>query len=150
MSKSNRLTASLEVPSHSARIGSSPLGSPANSRSNLASYAGSGPTAKYRTPDPVAGLSSDEAATKMTEMKAEMKAELTRLQAKEVVLLKMLNQEREHKFRAEQLVEAEKLVCLELKHRLKIEQKKNCEEELGFSIEDSDNEEEEQVDDCVS
>lgn len=135
----SRLTASLDVPSHSPRIGSSPISSPISSR-----YASSyGPNAKYRTPDPVEDpppimpTQSQEAP----EMAA-AKAELTRMKAKEAVLMQMLDREKEHRIRAEQLVEVEKIACLELKLQLHLEKKKSGEEEIGkfsFSFEEDVN-----------
>lgn len=134
MSKSNRLTASLEVPSRSPRV--SPIGSPVSSR-----YAGSyGPNAKYRTPDPVA----DPPPTPPLESQQEAaatKAELTRMKAKESVLMQMLDREKEYRVKADQLVEVEKIACLELKLQLHREKKRSGEEEIGkisLSFEDEE------------
>lgn len=138
MSRSNRLTASLEVPS-STRAGPSPLSSPISSRYGQ----------KYRTPDPVAGGSSTPAAAAAAAPAATSpevataKAELSRLKAREAVLVQMLEREKEHRVKAEQLVEVERIACLELKLHLHKEKKRNGEEELDkFSCSVGDSEEE--------
>lgn len=48
----------------------------------------------------------------------ELKAELARLQEKEVTLSHMLVLEKDRRVQAEQLMEVQKLVCLEMKHKL--------------------------------
>ena len=53
----------------------------------------------------------------------ELKAEVARLQDREAALSHMLSLEKEQRVKAEQLVEVERMACLELKHRLHLETK---------------------------
>lgn len=107
MSKSNRLAASLEGSSHFhsqlARSDSSPV-------------AGRAAAIKYRTPDPCAGGGKPAAPNPTATVEARHAAEMARMLAKEAVLLKMLNLERERKVRAEQLVQVERMACLKLQY----------------------------------
>lgn len=49
----------------------------------------------------------------------ELRAEVVSLQEKEATLLHILSLEKERRVQAEQLVEVEKMACLELSHRLR-------------------------------
>lgn len=107
-----------------------------------------------RRPPPPAPPARGPSATEAAKQVAGMKEELARVQAREIHLGKMLDQERENTRRAEQLIEVEKIACLELKRQLHLERRKNCkgeelERSLSFSAEDSEREEE-MMDDCVS
>ena len=104
---------------------------------------------KYRIPDNTlaagGGLSTPApppAAVPSQEVTA-AKAELTRLKAREAILVQMLEREKEHRVKAEQLVEVEKIACLELKLHLHREKKKSGEEEVeifDYSVGDSEEE----------
>lgn len=53
----------------------------------------------------------------------EIKEEVVRLQEREAALSHMLSLEKEQRVKAEQLVEMERMACLELKHRLHLQTK---------------------------
>ncbi len=57
----------------------------------------------------------------------ELQEEMTRLQERESSLLHMLSLEREHRVKAEQLVEVEKMACYEMKRRLDTEERRKGE-----------------------
>ena len=146
MSKS-RLTVSksLEVPQPPANLrrGSSPPSITLSSPCHATVYAGSGPTSRYSTPDPSAGGKEERPDEEETTTKLELK----RMQSKEAILVKMLNQEREQKVRAEHLVEVHRLACLKLKHLLLLERKIHRDDEK-FAADEKGGEGEGEV--CVS
>lgn len=167
MSKGRRFTASLEVPSmrHSPTSISTPVlvnssghlvKNPDNSKKRspsesaipappivMASSNSGGSASRYA---PITILTetaekSAENASRVAEM-ADLKEEIARLQDREAALSHMLSLEKEQRVKAEQLVEVERMACLELKHRLHTEGKRGGGEE-GRRRDSTKNEEDE-------
>ncbi len=83
---------------------------------------------------PLLAALSSESADKPAEKQSqaadlsELKAEVARLQEREAALSHKLTLEKEQRVKAEQLVEVERMACLELKHRLHLEGKQGDED----------------------
>lgn len=153
----NRLSVSMEVlprSAHTSPIPSRRKAAAGNEPKRAADDCKNPPVEDEKSPGaPPCGLGLRSAELEdAAKQVAEMKAELARLQAKETHLAKMLDQEKENTRRAEQLVEVERIACLELKRKLHLEKRKrNCKgEELEMSISIEASEEEEEMVDDVS
>lgn len=110
----SRLSASLEIQSTRGSPSRSPyhpvlIPLPLETTSSFSSDSNS----KHHAADRPASIDSPE-----------LKAELARLQEKEATLSHMLVLEKDRRIQAEQLMEVQKLACLEMKHQLDQQRKR--------------------------